>query len=399
MCCFSQPVEHVGATNIFARPLSDGRQQLVYSMNVRVRTPLAMILPLPVPLGASDNAVKFIDLSGYPHFFEDMRNAFPPMYAFAQSASRGMALSAPEPEPKLVVHKIGAFEASFVPSLAAFTRLDERFRIAPEVWLKLPEYADYGFAVFQLAPQTGWFGRIKPQTVHPMAFEFPRRNPDELFFPTVHIHDGVVHPTATFDHTLYCQVDGVLAASIGWSRSRKPLGEFVNELKSRGVVRSDLYGYSQPLDGELPNRDTIVRPPRWAGGPTEIFGDCWAVRVHCQHANYEPDRVMAERRLWPETSRQHLDKIFAALRDGIPELVARYRDEWKLAPYPGQIPSFWPSRYPEIQKPGAFLFMGELYTKRVEHQEVALCFSEPPSAELERKIQNEIRALLDRALD
>ena len=29
--------------------------------------------------------------------------------------------------------------------------------------------------------------------VHPMAFEFPTRSPDEIFFPTAHIHDGACH--------------------------------------------------------------------------------------------------------------------------------------------------------------------------------------------------------------
>jgi hypothetical protein len=48
MCCFSQPVELVGDTNIFAR--SDNvRQFLVYSMSYAAPTDLAMVLPLPVP--------------------------------------------------------------------------------------------------------------------------------------------------------------------------------------------------------------------------------------------------------------------------------------------------------------------------------------------------------------
>jgi hypothetical protein len=34
-----------------------------------------------------------------------------------------------------------------------------------------------------------------------MAFEFEREDASELFFPTVHIHDGDFHPLADFDHT------------------------------------------------------------------------------------------------------------------------------------------------------------------------------------------------------
>jgi hypothetical protein len=58
-------------------------------------------------------------------------------------------------------------------------------------------YRDHGFAVFKLKP-----GEAK---IHPMAFSFPRRDTKTLFFPTVHIHDGKVHPKAGFDHGLYCQ--------------------------------------------------------------------------------------------------------------------------------------------------------------------------------------------------
>jgi hypothetical protein len=38
-----------------------------------------------------------------------------------------------------------------------------------------------------------------------MAFEFPSRVPDAVYFPTVHVHDGAVHSTANFLHKLYLQ--------------------------------------------------------------------------------------------------------------------------------------------------------------------------------------------------
>ena len=38
-----------------------------------------------------------------------------------------------------------------------------------------------------------------------MAFEFETRLKNEIFFPTVHIHDGEVHKREHFDHTLYLQ--------------------------------------------------------------------------------------------------------------------------------------------------------------------------------------------------
>src|SRR5262245_21623687 len=180
MCCFSGRVEHVADTSIFARSVDNGRQILVYSMTISTRSDVAMILPLPVPPGSPEDAVRFISLKEYPDFFKDMKKGFP------EPVSRGfMTLSAPErsaPAQKLEVVQVGEFEASFVPTVKDFSRLDERFRLPDQTWEKLPAYKDYGFAVFKLKPTA--------REVHPMAFEFPRANPKQLFFPTVHIHDG-----------------------------------------------------------------------------------------------------------------------------------------------------------------------------------------------------------------
>ena len=63
MCRFSQPVELVADTSIFAR--SDiGRQFLVYSMSHDAPFELAMALPLPVPADPSEDAVRFINFHG-----------------------------------------------------------------------------------------------------------------------------------------------------------------------------------------------------------------------------------------------------------------------------------------------------------------------------------------------
>ena len=77
MCCFSRPVDLVAGTNIFARSAKEGRQFLVYSMTVKAGEDLAMILPIPVPKGTNEDAVSFINLEKYPHFFEEMVLGFP----------------------------------------------------------------------------------------------------------------------------------------------------------------------------------------------------------------------------------------------------------------------------------------------------------------------------------
>jgi hypothetical protein len=266
MCCFSQRVEYVADTNIFARSDND-RQFLVYSMSYAASAELAMVLPLPVPPSSSENSVHFINLQGYPNFFNDMRSGF--LNRVIYSRGRGAAAISLD-APKLRVHDVGDFEASFVPQIGDFNRLDERFRIPPDVWDQAPAYHDYGFAVFKLkASSSRWFagarqklfGRSgrKPRRVHPMAFAFPRRNPELLYFPTVHVHDRKVHPYATFDHMLYFQTEAPTEKHPGrWERSLWRASAFMEVVRSEGIVASDQYCWRYSLQGRLQNKDTLV---------------------------------------------------------------------------------------------------------------------------------------------
>jgi hypothetical protein len=77
MCCFSQPVISVSSINIFTRTGEADRQFLVYSMSIKAKENLAMILPLPVKVHVGEKDVEFIDLKGYPNFFGDLRSGFP----------------------------------------------------------------------------------------------------------------------------------------------------------------------------------------------------------------------------------------------------------------------------------------------------------------------------------
>lgn len=219
MCCFS-PVTlprtifdrilgrgpkagavHVSATRIFARMQDVERQALVYEMKLTTPVPVAMVLPIPIARNAEsagEGGVDFVDLSGYPRFFDDLERAFPDLELTLGQPKGGILRS--QGRQKLEVVKVGSFVASFVPTAKDFDRLDERFRLPQKVWDALPRYADYGFAVFQLGAE----GK-REQKVHPMAFSFRTREPRSLFFPTVHVHDGAVHPKANFDHTLYGQ--------------------------------------------------------------------------------------------------------------------------------------------------------------------------------------------------
>ncbi|MFN8854638.1 MAG: hypothetical protein ACK50P_03690 [Planctomycetaceae bacterium] len=267
MCCFSRPVISVADTRIFAR--GSGRNQyLVYTMKYASSQALAMVLPLPIPPGTHESEVRFINLEGYRGFFESLQTGFP-----SRKVSQLQFLCASR---RLTVHDVGDFEASFVPTIDDFDRLDPRFRIPRATWNKIPTYADYGFAVFKLKKTRSALWTKLSSTlidhssrtgddVHPMALEFPRRNPDLLFFPTIHIHDGKVHPTEWFDHELYCQADPAIEEELhldegpsGWQQSKWPAHRFVMTARTAEIVQPDLPIWRRIVEGRLPNRDSLV---------------------------------------------------------------------------------------------------------------------------------------------
>ena len=148
----------------------------------------------------------------------------------------------------LPVVEVGSFEASFVPAIKDFDRLDARFRLPGGVWEKLPQYKEFGFAVFKL--------KKGEKKVHPMAFEFPRADKDVLFFPTVHIHDGTVPTKATFDHTLYCQVAS--EPPVTWDESPALAGEFMKASEAKGMIDADAHVYRKIMRGMHANKDVGI---------------------------------------------------------------------------------------------------------------------------------------------
>jgi hypothetical protein len=243
MCCFSQSVISVSGTNIFARHDGNGRQYIAYSMTVKAKEDLAMILPLPVIPRSGEQAVRFINLEDYPNFFTDMQSGF-------QTDDTTMSLSEGiEAERKtLAVVEVGSFEASYVPTVRDFGRLDPRFCLPEGTWESLPQYKDYGFAVFKL--------KQGAKTIHPMAFDFPSAVPSRLFFPTVHIHDGQVHATAKFDHALFCQRAPGDRFSLGlWHESAWLARAFMKVQKCQDVLLPDAHCYKMTLRGQRRNTD------------------------------------------------------------------------------------------------------------------------------------------------
>jgi hypothetical protein len=240
MCCFSRPVDLVKGTHIFARGAKEGKQFIVYSMVLVAKEELAMILPIPTPKASKEDAIRFINLEKYEHFFKDMQTGFPP-------SRNGKGLKTDDT--KLKVVDVGSYGASFVPTVKDFARLDERFKLPADVWEGIPQVKDFGFVVFKL--------KSGSNNVHPMAFEFPRANPRELFFPTVHIHDSKVHKTAGFDHALYCQHTGG-AAIMNWRESPRPAGLFMKADQTQGIVDPEAHILLREMKGRFENKDVVV---------------------------------------------------------------------------------------------------------------------------------------------
>jgi hypothetical protein len=244
MCCFAGHVSDVSATNIFAR-VTDDRESLVYEMTFSSNQETAMVLPIPTAPGTDDDVVEFVALDDYPDFFRDLEAHFQRVWESAKLLGGGPA-SVP-----LRVHFVGAFEASFVPHIDQFDRLDARFRIPQHVWAQLPAYKSFGFVVFKLRPG-------KRVTVHPMAFSFRTRDPKTVFFPTVHIHDMTVHETATFDHILYTQTQlARVWPRTFWTPGDGAASRYLKLNRTKGLVDGAAPCFQMSIVGTYPNADMV----------------------------------------------------------------------------------------------------------------------------------------------
>jgi hypothetical protein len=273
-------------TNIFARHSSDEKQLIAYSLSIASKSAAAMILPLPVKANSGDNALRFINLEGYPDFFDDLNKiCLPEAPLLSDSLSEDFDLGSAGSVVMLAVQEVGNYEASYVPTMNDFNRLDPRFRLPEEVWRKMPDYSDYGFAVFQLKISLTEEEQEIDNNIHPMAFEFSTRDPGKLFFPTVHVHDGDFHHQAGFYHKFYCQRDNARAEfkyqrdlfenntplpaqevntngakGFFWGypwfyQSQQLAGKINSWQQSEGLINPDKKLYAMDLIGNYPNHD------------------------------------------------------------------------------------------------------------------------------------------------
>ena len=282
---------NVTKTNIFARHARAGYQAIAYSLSIASKSAAAMILPLPVVPGSGEDALMFIDLSGYEEFFDDLSRVCEPELIIEVFDDLGVDDTLGL-EDTLIVHEVGDYEASYVPTMRDFSLLDPRFRLPAEIWQKMPDYSNYGFAVFQLKLALTTDSEEAENTVHPMAFEFRTRDVERLYFPTVHVHDGDFHDEAGFYHRFYCQREHaraefkaqreLLGEHVGgdtlpgyeesdsleiptgqyewYFRSTEPAAAILPVDRTQGIIDPHAKLHSMSLQGDYPNQDI------WLGG-------------------------------------------------------------------------------------------------------------------------------------
>jgi hypothetical protein len=294
-----------------------------------------------------------------------------------------------------VVHDVGDFEASFVPSPRDFDRVDARFRLPGDVFEALPEYADWGFCVFKLrrAPGSRGSGLLdlfksksqkstsgKPRTVHPMAFEFPRRDPSALFFPTVHVHDGEVHPTAEFDHALYCQTERALEPFMQWERSAVRADRLPAE--SQRWVERGSFVYKRTLVGEHPNRDTLLTHAKLRA--RAAVSDLFRVRMRAAWEHVIDDGktpLDARTKKWMRVSEAERVRIREAVFAELSTVFAENAEAWSLGCFAHDAP----------------FETFEAFNDRIESQLVDVAFRAPPQPEVLVQIRRSVKTAFDRA--
>ena len=236
-------------------------QALVYQMKYSANTDLAMILPIPTPIRSHPDAVKFHDLSNHNDFFQEMDDLFPVIPTLGMRGLKSYAMSDNDDD-MLEVHDVGDYQASFVPHLDDFDRLDARFKLPREIWESIPDYSDYGFVVFKLKA-TPMLTRRGDQgkEVHPMAFVFENSS-DLIFIPTMHIHDGQAPAIEEFDHSIYVQTQIELpVTSVEYQTNTNYLlskKRAKHGMKPNSLVDANDFIYRRRINGKHRNGDIHI---------------------------------------------------------------------------------------------------------------------------------------------
>jgi hypothetical protein len=250
MAIFSTPVRVAGTFNFFARAHAD-HQFLACNFRYEAETAFTLILPLPTPPDATANAVRFINLSGYNDFFRDVRRGVPDLTRDIEKQSLTDRLL--EKVRDWLDLDTTQIELAFFPNQQVLAEMRDRWPLSEAVWAALKPYTKFGLVGLKL--------EAGANRLPPMAFEFPRGAPTELFFPTAH---NLPHSaTLNLKHMLYAQTSN---RSPVWSTSTGPgddrrrwlARDFVKIDRTLGLIDPDQPIAARRFSGPADNFDMRV---------------------------------------------------------------------------------------------------------------------------------------------
>jgi hypothetical protein len=253
MGIFSTPVRVAGTFNFFARAARahTDHQFLACNFRYEAETAFTLILPLPTPPDAPANAVRFINLSGYDGFFQDVRRGFPVLTRDPEKQSLTDRLR--EKVRDWLDLDTTQIELAFFPNQPVLAEMSNRWPLSAAVWAALKPYANFGLVGLKL--------EAGANRLPPIAFEFPRSTPAELFFPTA--HNLPRSAALNVKHALYAQTPH---RSPAWRISTGPddhrqrwlARNFVKVDRTLGLIDPDQPIVARRLSGPADNLDVRV---------------------------------------------------------------------------------------------------------------------------------------------
>lgn len=245
MPVFSQRPNGIADLTLFGCT-REGRQSLAVSLRISAATDLALIVPVPVTPGATETDVRLLSTDGSQSLFDSLASGF------VGSAERPHRQDAEEADaPRTVRYAAAqAMRAYYVPSIADFDQVGPHLRFPEAALASRPEYASYGFYVFELP--AGQDVRIVP-----MAFDFPTRHPEAVYFPTWYGDPTWMPEEGHRDITVYTQ----FGERLGWQETRETATRFVNAGASRGLIAPDRTVQRKILFGDGNNEDLLAALP------------------------------------------------------------------------------------------------------------------------------------------
>jgi hypothetical protein len=251
MGIFSTPVRIASTFNFFARAsrANPDHQFLACSFRYEAATPFTLIMPAPTPPDAPANAVRFINLSGYDEFFSDLRRGFPELTHDTGKQSFTDRLR--EKVRDWLDLDTTQIEFAFFPNRTVLADMRDRWPLSDAAWAALEPYAACGLVGVKL--------EAGANRLPPIAFEFPRRTPTELSFPTAHnLTDPAAVRQALYAQTLKRSAEWRMSASADDDRHTLRARDFVKIDRTLGLIDPDQPIVSRRLNGPADNVDVRV---------------------------------------------------------------------------------------------------------------------------------------------